>query len=82
MSWALVSQNVRSDGICGACKPCGLTCQRERPCGHACELPCHTGECPPCRKDVEQACHCGRSTIATKCCIMDEVSRISSNLEA
>jgi len=50
-----------------ACQECRLPCQRARPCGHPCPLPCHPGECGPCTASVERACYCGKTQIKHLC---------------
>lgn len=67
------AQERQADGLVEGCQPCGLTCQRQRPCGHACPLKCHTSDCPPCQEEVQEACHCGRSTVTTTCCTLQQV---------
>ncbi|EIE25322.1 hypothetical protein COCSUDRAFT_65191 [Coccomyxa subellipsoidea C-169] len=44
----------QADGLIEGCLPCGLTCQRHRPCGHACLLECHTSDCPPCEVEARR----------------------------
>lgn len=46
---------------------CSSPCPRSRPCGHACPLPCHTGECPPCHAEVVRPCRCGESVLVIGC---------------
>ncbi|KAK9820436.1 hypothetical protein WJX72_010343 [[Myrmecia] bisecta] len=51
-----------------ACEVCMRRCEREKPCGHPCPLPCHSAEpCPLCNVEVQQGCHCGRSLVAVVC---------------
>ncbi len=66
-------QERQADGFIKGCLPCGLTCQRHRPCGHACPLECHTSDCPPCEVEVLESCHCGRSNVSTTCCMLEQV---------
>ncbi|KAK9168132.1 hypothetical protein Syun_000272 [Stephania yunnanensis] len=51
------SQLVRSE----SCEECDLPCQKERKvaCPHPCPLPCHPGDCPPCKVLIKRSCHCG-----------------------
>ena len=47
---------------------CGRTCSKERACGHACSIPCHTGDCPPCTEPVTVLCRCGSAKTTRRCC--------------
>lgn len=49
---------------------CAEACPKSRPCGHACPLKCHSGDCPPCHEQVYRPCRCGESTLLLEC---DEV---------
>ena len=46
--------------LCGMKLECQFPCSIKRPCGHACPLNCHEGECPPCKVLVEKSCRCGK----------------------
>ncbi|MCD7452470.1 hypothetical protein HAX54_017009 [Datura stramonium] len=35
------------------------TNERKPTCPHPCPLPCHPGECPPCKALIKRSCHCG-----------------------
>ena len=59
------------------CAQCTQPCQRERPCGHACPLPCHPDPCAPCQEGLQQACHCGRSLVPLICHQLQQVSPVS-----
>lgn len=52
-----------------SCEECKLTCQKERPprCPHPCPLPCHPGDCPPCKSLIKRACHCGSMVHVFEC---------------
>ncbi|CAL8460554.1 g83 [Coccomyxa elongata] len=67
---------MQGDGVLEGCVPCGLACQRPRSCGHACPLGCHTGDCPPCAAQVQEACHCGRSSVTAICSELEQVRRL------
>ncbi|BDA41625.1 NF-X1-type zinc finger protein NFXL1 [Coccomyxa sp. Obi] len=67
---------MQADGVLEGCEPCGLPCQRPRSCGHACPLGCHTSECLPCAVEVQEACHCGRSTVSAICSQLEQVRRL------
>ncbi|KAG8231256.1 hypothetical protein J437_LFUL011110 [Ladona fulva] len=46
------------------CEPCNNPCLKPRPngCSHACPLgKCHPGDCPSCKQNMKQKCHCGLS---------------------
>jgi hypothetical protein len=36
-------------------------------CSHACPLPCHVGNCPPCKALVKRTCHCGSMKHVFEC---------------
>ncbi len=42
------------------CTVCEESCSKPRPdgCSHPCLMPCHPGECPPCRQMIRMRCHC------------------------
>ncbi|EDQ88887.1 uncharacterized protein MONBRDRAFT_37362 [Monosiga brevicollis MX1] len=46
---------------------CGERCGQKLPCGHACELTCHEGPCPPCPRRSQRACRCGRVVADQPC---------------
>jgi len=50
-----------------AAPKCGATCDKARPCGHACAQACHEGGCGPCPVPVEATCKCGKSRVRRKC---------------
>ena len=70
---APILQDVCEDGTSAACQPCGLSCRKERACGHACPLACHSGACPPCQEQVALGCHCARTTLTVVCHTLDRV---------
>lgn len=41
--------------------------EREPACPHPCPLPCHPGECPPCKVLVKRSCHCGSMVHVFEC---------------
>ncbi|KAJ3694945.1 hypothetical protein LUZ60_000322 [Juncus effusus] len=51
------------------CEDCNLPCQKAREawCSHACPLPCHVDECPPCKSLVKRSCHCGSMKHVFEC---------------
>ncbi|KAF3329139.1 NF-X1-type zinc finger protein NFXL2 [Carex littledalei] len=51
------------------CEDCTLRCQKDRPtwCSHSCPLPCHVGNCPPCKALVKRSCHCGSMKHVFEC---------------
>ncbi|XP_077597775.1 NF-X1-type zinc finger protein NFXL1 [Stigmatopora nigra] len=53
------------------CNDCEEGCSKPRPgpspCPHGCPLPCHRGDCPPCRQMIRQRCHCKISTLYVEC---------------
>uniref|UniRef100_A0A1D2AHD6 NF-X1-type domain-containing protein n=1 Tax=Auxenochlorella protothecoides TaxID=3075 RepID=A0A1D2AHD6_AUXPR len=52
----------------GPCTPCTRRCGVARgACAHACPLACHPDACPVCVELVQQACHCGKSTLSIAC---------------
>eukprot|EP00048_Salpingoeca_helianthica_P008215 m.120068 g.120068 ORF g.120068 m.120068 type:complete len:802 (-) comp14545_c0_seq3:58-2463(-) len=48
---------------------CGSPCGRKLKsnCGHACSMLCHPGACPPCPRQIEGRCPCGRIAAARRC---------------
>eukprot|EP01138_Halocafeteria_seosinensis_P003070 gb/GECG01003138.1/.p1 GENE.gb/GECG01003138.1/~~gb/GECG01003138.1/.p1 ORF type:complete len:860 (+),score=20.55 gb/GECG01003138.1/:1-2580(+) len=49
-------------------KFCGDRCHHPLPCcPHLCPLPCHEGECPPCRKMTTVRCKCGQHSHSMDC---------------
>uniref|UniRef100_A0A672M2U7 NF-X1-type domain-containing protein n=1 Tax=Sinocyclocheilus grahami TaxID=75366 RepID=A0A672M2U7_SINGR len=65
---------LRPDGCTHPCagRECGQCeegCSKLRPdgCTHPCALPCHHGNCPPCRLMVRQRCHCKISSLYIEC---------------
>jgi transcriptional repressor NF-X1 len=51
---------------------CGQTCNRARPCPHACSTMCHAGSCEPCpHMGPTQSCFCGREDKTRKCLATD-----------
>ncbi|XP_061664991.1 NF-X1-type zinc finger protein NFXL1 [Syngnathoides biaculeatus] len=54
------------------CDDCEEGCSKPRPslCPHACPLPCHVGDCPPCRLMIRQRCHCKIITLYVECAKM------------
>ncbi|XP_077355994.1 NF-X1-type zinc finger protein NFXL1 [Festucalex cinctus] len=64
------------------CDDCEQGCSKPRPhlCPHACPLPCHRGDCPPCHQMIRQRCHCKMSAIYVDCMKMttaDEETKIT-----
>ncbi|CAD7701814.1 unnamed protein product [Ostreobium quekettii] len=49
------------------CSSCSLACDGVCHSGHACPLPCHAGDCPPCEEPLRLACHCGKTTVELPC---------------
>nr|XP_009857509.1 zinc finger protein isoform X1 [Ciona intestinalis] len=52
------------------CAACEEACSKPRPdgCDHECVSPCHTEDCPPCRKRLRMRCHCGMVLLKHLCC--------------
>ncbi|KAJ7293231.1 hypothetical protein C8J57DRAFT_1161770 [Mycena rebaudengoi] len=48
---------------------CSSPCGQILPCGHACSMRCHEGDCPPCSERVIRPCRCGGSTQRILCSI-------------
>ncbi len=47
---------------------CGEVCGKKLGCGeHACQSPCHAGECAPCAVEKIQKCYCGASATPMRC---------------
>ena len=46
---------------------CSKPCSRPLSCGHACQLTCHTGSCPPCTTSIPLVCRCGSSKTTRLC---------------
>ncbi|XP_053672824.1 protein shuttle craft [Anopheles nili] len=51
---------------------CSGNCGRKLKCGppganHCCEVPCHRGDCPPCKKSTTVKCRCGSMDQPMKC---------------
>ncbi|PLB36609.1 putative NF-X1 finger transcription factor [Aspergillus candidus] len=46
---------------------CLEACGKILPCGHSCDMICHTGPCGVCRRTVPISCRCGRNTFKTIC---------------
>ncbi|XP_031550329.1 NF-X1-type zinc finger protein NFXL1-like [Actinia tenebrosa] len=47
---------------------CGKPCGRLLSCGHHnCQVPCHSGDCPPCSKQGPQYCLCMKKTTIRPC---------------
>ncbi|KAH7677878.1 NF-X1-type zinc finger protein NFXL1 protein [Dioscorea alata] len=59
-----------------SCDECFLSCQkvRELACPHPCPLPCHSGNCPPCKVLVKRACHCGSMVHVFECTYYNSLS--------
>ncbi|KAL4869222.1 hypothetical protein BDV12DRAFT_168118 [Aspergillus spectabilis] len=51
------------DSISNCLEACGKTL----PCGHACEMICHTGPCGSCLQTVSIECRCGRNSFRSVC---------------
>ncbi|GIY84144.1 NF-X1-type zinc finger protein NFXL1 [Caerostris extrusa] len=51
------------------CEVCHISCQKsQKPgCVHPCTLPCHPGECKPCKQHVKLKCHCQINTLYIVC---------------
>uniref|UniRef100_A0A8C5S8H4 NF-X1-type domain-containing protein n=1 Tax=Laticauda laticaudata TaxID=8630 RepID=A0A8C5S8H4_LATLA len=51
------------------CSQCEEGCSKPRPagCSHACPLPCHPGECPPCAQMIRIKCHCKLTSLYIEC---------------
>ncbi|XP_057523198.1 NF-X1-type zinc finger protein NFXL2 isoform X2 [Amaranthus tricolor] len=58
------------------CEDCTLHCEKERSpvCSHPCPLPCHPGECPPCKVLLKRACHCGAMVHVFECLYYNTLS--------
>ncbi|XP_077239189.1 NF-X1-type zinc finger protein NFXL2 isoform X2 [Tasmannia lanceolata] len=65
-SFPLDSENV---GFTESCDECMLPCQKERKpaCPHPCPLPCHAGNCFPCKVLIKRSCHCGSLVNVFEC---------------
>ncbi|XP_042480948.1 NF-X1-type zinc finger protein NFXL2 isoform X2 [Macadamia integrifolia] len=52
-----------------SCEECNLPCQKERKpaCPHPCPLPCHVGDCSPCKALIKRSCHCGSMVHVFEC---------------
>eukprot|EP00873_Tetraselmis_striata_P026513 jgi/Tetstr1/446777/TSEL_034264.t1 len=48
---------------------CGELCGRQlrSGCGHECVLLCHPGPCPPCPREVDATCYCGKAARRARC---------------
>ncbi|KAH9767107.1 NF-X1-type zinc finger protein NFXL2 [Citrus sinensis] len=51
------------------------SCEERMPtCPHSCPLPCHPGECPPCKVLVKRSCHCGSMVHVFECIYFNTLS--------
>ncbi|CAH9069527.1 unnamed protein product [Cuscuta europaea] len=59
-----------------SCEKCTLRCQKEREpaCPHPCPLPCHLGECSPCKVLIKRSCHCGAMVHVFECIYYNTLS--------
>ncbi|KAK4579035.1 hypothetical protein RGQ29_028912 [Quercus rubra] len=48
--------------------------ERRPTCSHPCPLPCHPGECPPCKVLVKRSCHCGSMVHVFECLYYNSLS--------
>ncbi len=46
---------------------CEQPCDKQLPCGHLCQDPCHTGPCSFCSQTIDMACRCGRTSLRSAC---------------
>ncbi|KAK6538179.1 FKBP12-associated protein [Orbilia ellipsospora] len=46
---------------------CDKVCSKKLPCGHECEMICHTGDCGACCQKVELVCRCGNTSAESLC---------------
>ncbi|KAK1264856.1 NF-X1-type zinc finger protein NFXL2 [Acorus gramineus] len=58
------------------CEECLLPCQKEREpaCIHPCPLPCHSGDCAPCRVLIKRSCHCSSMVHVFECTYFSSLS--------
>ncbi|KAI3939092.1 hypothetical protein MKX01_001960 [Papaver californicum] len=68
---ALKSQNSIADRSVKTepCEECHLPCEKERKlaCPHPCPIPCHPGDCSPCKTLIKRSCHCGSMVHVFEC---------------
>nr|GMC95946.1 NF-X1-type zinc finger protein NFXL2 [Ipomoea batatas] len=59
------------------CEKCTLRCEKEREptCPHPCPLPCHLGDCRPCKALIKRSCHCGAMVHAFECIYYNSLSQ-------
>ncbi|CEG81703.1 hypothetical protein RMATCC62417_15868 [Rhizopus microsporus] len=53
---------------------CESTCNKKLACGHACQMKCHVGECPPCQILVQVSCRCQATTFERTCSAVCEAA--------
>ena len=46
---------------------CEQPCNKQLPCGHLCQNPCHTGPCSFCNQTIDMTCRCGRTSLRSAC---------------
>lgn len=61
---------------------CESTCSKVRPCGHACEAPCHNGPCPPCFVPAAVTCRCACSEAVLPCDVVYALAACGGNVQA
>lgn len=63
-----VVKNASSKTTSGSnCEECSQDCSIQRSCGHPCPLPCHPGDCDPCKAILKIRCLCGLTQLFVNC---------------
>ncbi|CAK9233126.1 unnamed protein product [Sphagnum troendelagicum] len=74
-----LEQLAQTNGVAevDTCERCNLPCQKERPdgCIHLCSLPCHIGDCPPCKALVKRPCYCRALVHAFECSMFNSATK-------
>ncbi|RZC84435.1 hypothetical protein C5167_047220 [Papaver somniferum] len=62
---SIADRSVRTE----PCEECHLPCEKERKlaCPHPCPIPCHPGDCSPCKTLIKRSCHCGAMVHVFEC---------------
>ncbi|BFI43214.1 NF-X1-type zinc finger protein NFXL1 [Marchantia polymorpha subsp. ruderalis] len=73
-------QGTKEADSSDTCEQCPLECQKKRTlCPHPCPLPCHPGDCPPCKVLVKRGCYCETMVHVYDC---DSFTAASAKLKA